>query len=86
MTQNIKFAAAVFLVVGICVIFFSPLLDLQPTTVRHLRPTQLQAAVPGATALGVYDASLSSNSRFAAFLHGIHSAGSLVDLNCTRLC
>jgi hypothetical protein len=85
--QSIKAAIAVLLVVGIAVVFLSPVLDLQPTTVRFIRPAPLPVAALVAAALSVYDTSFVAYSRFAAFSQAIPTGtGSLVDLNCTRLC
>jgi len=85
--QTIKAEIAVLLVLGIAVVFFSPALDLQPTTVRFTRPAPLPLAALVAAALGVCVTPLVGYSRFAAFSQLIPTgAGSLVDLNCTRLC
>ena len=85
--QSIKAAIAVLLVVGIAVVFFSSALDLQPTTVRAIRPAPLPVAALVAAALSVCDTSFVAFSRFVAFSQAIPTGtGSLFDLNCTRLC
>ena len=85
--QRINAAIAVLLVVGIAVVFFSPALHLQPTTVRFIRPAPLPVAALVAAALRVWDTSFAAYSRFAAFSQATPTGtGSLLDLNCTRLC
>lgn len=87
MTQNVELAIAALLLLGIAVVFVSPVLDLQPTTVRTPRPAALLVSPLWAANLGVWDTSVSSYPRFTAFLHTIPTgSGSPVDLNCIRLC
>jgi hypothetical protein len=86
-TQNIKLAIAALLLLGIAVVFFSPALDLQPTSGRHSRSAVLSVAALHAVVLSVWDTSVPSYSRFAALIHAVPlSTGCLVDLNCIRLC
>ena len=85
--QNIKLAIASLLLLGIAVVFFSPALDLQPTTGRHPRTAFLLVAALHADALAVWDTTVSSHAWVAAFLRGTpFPTTSLVDLNCIRLC
>jgi protein-S-isoprenylcysteine O-methyltransferase Ste14 len=86
-TELGKFAVAVLVLLGIAAVFFSPMLDLEPTAVRHLRPVVLLATAMCAGALVMWTTRASSYSRLAAYLRSVPlSPGSLVDLNCVRLC
>jgi hypothetical protein len=85
--QNLKFGIASVLLLGIAVVILLPALDLQPTTVRTLRPAVTFAVALHVAALGLWDRSISSQLQLPLFLRAVPiGTGSLVDLNCIRLC
>jgi len=89
MSDAIKVATGIVLLLSILVVFAAPAVDLEPTALRAMQAATLLFAVL-ALAGTTITATLTPANPYTGAVFGFHpiqtTTGSLVDLNCVRLC